>query len=112
MTIEDSVIIGVAAICAFLAVLVFALRMSARRQPGSQRSRGSHDPRMHRDRRLVAAAAPRHGQGPGRWEQRAASFGPQEDEEYGGAPGYGRPPGYGPPRLWARRGGPGGELIG
>ena len=100
MTIEDIVIIGIAAICVFVAVLVFALRISGRRQPGSQHPRGAYGPRMHRDRRLVAAAAPPHGHGPGRWEEGAASFGPQEGEEYGGVPGYGRPPGYGPPPLW------------
>ncbi|MGZ4435683.1 MAG: MocR-like pyridoxine biosynthesis transcription factor PdxR, partial [Trebonia sp.] len=100
MTIEDIVIIGVAAICVFVAVLVFALRMSAQRQPGSQHPRGPYGPRMYRDRRLVATAAPPHGHAPERWEERAASFGPQEDEEYGGAPGYGRPSGYGPPPLW------------
>ena len=100
MTIENSVIIGVAAICVFVAVLVLTLRMSARRQPGSQHPRGPYGPRMHRDRRLVATAGPPHGHVPERWEERAASFGPQEDEEYGGAPGYGRPSGYGPPPLW------------
>ncbi len=36
MTIEDSVIIGVAAICVFVAVLVLALRMSAPRRAGPE----------------------------------------------------------------------------
>ncbi len=98
MTIEDVVIIGVAAICVFVAVLVFALRISSRRQPAP---RVPHGPRMQRDRRLVAAATPPQPRGPGRWEEKAWSFGPEEDEDYGGAPGYGRPSGYGPPPLWA-----------
>jgi GntR family transcriptional regulator/MocR family aminotransferase len=100
MTVEDIVIIGVAAVCVFVAVLVLMLRMSARRQPGSQNLRGPYGPRMHRDRRLVATATPPQAHGPGRWEERAWSFGPEEGEEYGGAPGSGRPPGYGPPPLW------------
>ena len=91
MTIEEIVITGVAVVCVLVAVLVLVLRMSPWRRPG---------PRGHRDRRLVAVAAPPHARGPGRWEERAWSFGPEEDEEYGGASGYGRPPGYGPPPLW------------
>lgn len=97
MTLEDIVIIGVAAICVFVAVLVFVLRISSRRRP---RPKHPYGPRMHRDRRLVATAAPPKAGGSGRWEEKAWSFGPEEDDEYGGAPGYGRPPGYGPPALW------------
>ena len=109
MTIEDSVIIGVAAICVFVAVLVLALRMSAQRRAGPENpkepenlknSPNRYGPRMRRGRRLVGTAAPAHTRGRGRWEGRAASFGRQEDEEYGGSAGYGRPAGYGPPPLW------------
>ena len=100
VTLEDIVIIGVAAICVFVAVLVLMLRLSARRQPGPKHPGGRHGSRMRRDRPLVATAAPPHARVPGEWEERAASFGPEEDEEYGGAPGYGHPPGYGPPPLW------------
>ncbi len=97
MTIEDVVIIGTAAICVFVAVLVFALKLSSRRQPAARKP---HGPRMQRDRRLVAAATPPQVRGPRGWEEKAWSFGPEEDEDYGGAPGYGRPSGYGPPPLW------------
>jgi subtilisin family serine protease len=90
MTLEQVVVTGVAAVCVFVAALVFVLRMSSWRRTGSGR----------RGRRLVAAAPP-HARVPGRWEERSWSFGPEQDEEYGGAPGYGRPPGYGPPPLWA-----------
>ena len=109
MTIEDRVIIGVAAICVFVAVLVLALRMSAQRRAGPRKPKkpenpkkpaNPYGPRMHRDRRPVLTATPTYSRGPGRWEERAASFGPHEDEEYGGAAGYGRPAGYGPPPLW------------
>ncbi len=72
MILEEIVVTAVAAVCGFVAVLVLVLRRSARR-------------RVRR---------------PGGWEQRAWSFGPKEDGEYGGAPGYGRPPGYRPPPLW------------
>ena len=46
----------------------------------------------------LASSRPRLGAG---WEARAWSFGPEEDEEYGRAPGYGPPPGSGPPPSWA-----------
>jgi hypothetical protein len=97
MTLEDIVIIVVAAICVFVAVLVLVLRMSAQRRAATSHPYG---PRMHRDRPLVPTATSPHARVPGRWEERAWSFGPQEDEEYDGAPGYGRPAGYGPPPLW------------
>jgi hypothetical protein len=84
VTLEETAITGIAAVCVFVAVLAFVRRMSSRRRPGAS-----------------------HGRGPGRWEERAWSFGPDEDEEYGGAAGYGRPPGYGPPPLWPG----GGRLI-
>ena len=84
MTLEEIVVTGVAAVCVFLAVLVFVLRMSSRR----------------RDRRLVALDGPPHDDVPGGWEERSWSFGPEEGGEYGGASGFGRPPGYGPPPLW------------
>ena len=100
MTLEDIVIIGVAAICVFVAVLVFVLRIFSRRWSGPKNPRRPDGPRMLRDRPLVVTTAPAHARGPGRWEERAWSFGPQEDEEHGGAAGYGRPPGYGPPPLW------------
>jgi hypothetical protein len=51
ITLEEIVITAVAAVCVFVAVLVFVLRMSARRQPGPR------DPEKHtghRDRRLAA----------------------------------------------------------
>jgi len=103
MTIEDSVITGVAAICVFVAVLVLVLRMSAQRRAGPEnpeKSANRYGPRMQRDRRPVVTATPTHTRGPGRWEERAWSFGPEGDEEYGGPAGYGRPAGYGPPPLW------------
>ncbi len=94
MTLEEIVVTGVAAVCVFVAALVFVLRMSSRRR--AYRSPGSRG----RDRRLAATAAPPDDRRPGRWEERAWSFGPEEDEAYGGASGYGRPPGYGPAPLW------------
>ena len=96
MTLEDIVITGVAAVCVFVAVLVFVLSMSSRRRSGP---RNPYGPRMLRDPPLVATAAPTKPRGHRRWEERAWSFGPQEDEDYGEA-AYGRPPGYGPPPLW------------
>jgi hypothetical protein len=42
VTLEDIVIIGVAAICVFVAVLVLMLRWSARRQPGPKHPGGRH----------------------------------------------------------------------
>jgi len=92
MTLEEIVVTGVAAVCAFVAALVFVLRMSSRR-------RAPLRPGM---------TAPPNDRMPGRWEDRSWSFGPEEGTEegpemgsaYGGAPGYGRPPGYGPPPLW------------
>jgi len=101
MTLEDIVIIGVAAICVFVAVLVFVLRIFSRRWSGPKNPRRPDGPRMLRDRPLVVTTAPAHARGHRRWEERAASFGPQEHEDYGGALGYGRPPGYGPPPLRA-----------
>ena len=80
MTLEEIVVTGVAAVCAFVAMLVFVLRMSARRRA---------TPRP-------GVTAPPHPRMPGSWEERSTSFGPEE----GGAYGYGRPPGYGPPPLW------------
>ena len=91
-------IVGVAAVCVFVAVLVPMLRLSAPRQPGPQNPGGRYG--MYRDRPLVVTAVPPHARVPGEWEERAASFGPEEHEQYGGAPGYGRPPGYGPPPRW------------
>ena len=99
MTLEDIVITGVAAVCAFVAVLVLMLRMSSRRRSGPKNPRNLYGPRMLRDRPPVATAST-HARGPGGWEERAWSFGPKEDEDYGEALGYGRPPGYGPPPLW------------
>jgi hypothetical protein len=49
VTIEDIVIVGVAAVCVFVAVLVPMLRLSARRQPGPQNPGGRYGPRMHRE---------------------------------------------------------------
>ena len=109
MTIQDSVIIGVAAICVFVAVLVLTLRRSAQRRAGPESPMepenlknftDPYGPRIRRGQRLVMTAAPTHTRGRGRWEGRAASFRRQEDEENGGEPGYGRPAGYGPPPLW------------
>jgi hypothetical protein len=80
MTMEEIVITAVASVCVFVAVLVFVFRMSSRRQ--------------------VAVTSSPGGRTWGGWEERSWSFGPDEDDEYGGAPGYGRPPGYGPPPLW------------
>ncbi len=96
-TVENIVIIGVAAVCVFVSVLALMLRLSSRRRSGPGHPYG---PPMLRDPRLVATATPAHARGPGRWEERTWSFGPQEDEDDGGALGYGRPPGYGPPPLW------------
>jgi hypothetical protein len=93
MTMEEIVITGVATVCVFVATLVFVLRMSSWRRAGPAGSRG-------RDRRLTAMAASPRDRRPGGWEERSWSFGPDESEEYDGAPGYGRPPGYGPPPLW------------
>ena len=92
MTFEETLITGAAAVCVFLAVLVFVLRMSRRRggRPGPGGRDGRHE----------AMAAPPYARMPGHWEETSWSFGPDEDEEYGGAPGSGRPPGYGPPPLW------------
>ncbi len=83
ITMRDIAITAGAAVCAFVAALVFVLRMSARR------------------RRLTAmAAASPQDRRRRRWEEKAWSFGPDEGGDYGGSPGYGRPPGYGPPPLW------------
>jgi hypothetical protein len=49
VTIEDIVIVGVAAVCVFVAVLVPMLRLSARRQPGPQNPGSRYGPRMHRE---------------------------------------------------------------
>jgi hypothetical protein len=46
----------------------------------------------------LATPRPRSGEG---WEARGWSFGPEEDREYGGVPGYRPPPGSGPPPPWA-----------
>lgn len=90
VTLQEIVIIAVAAVCVFVAVLVGVLRMSSRR-----RRPGRHAPW------LAAAGAPPPGPVPGNWERRAWSFWPDEDEgRYGEGPGHGRPPGYGPPPLW------------
>jgi hypothetical protein len=80
MTMEEIVITAVASVCVFVAVLVFVLRMSSRRP--------------------VAVTSSPGGRTRGGWEETSWSFGPDEDDEHGGAPGYGRPPGYGPPPLW------------
>jgi subtilisin family serine protease len=82
ITMREIVITAVAAAGAFVAALVFVLRMSARR------------------RRLATMAAPPHPRRHRRWEEKSWSFGPEEGGDYGGPPGYGRPPGYGPPPLW------------
>jgi subtilisin family serine protease len=82
ITVRDIVITAGAAVCAFVAALVFVLRMSARR------------------RRLAAMAALPHPRRHRNWEEKAWSFGPDESGDYGGSPGYGRRPGYGPPPLW------------
>jgi hypothetical protein len=82
ITMRDIVITAGAAVCAFVAALVFVLRMSARR------------------RRLAAMAALPHPRRHRNWEEKAWSFGPDESGDYGGSPGYGRRPGYGPPPLW------------
>ncbi len=99
MTVEHIVITGVAAVCVFVAVLVFVLRIWWRRRSGL---RNPYRPGMLRDLPLVPTAAPTHARGHRRWEERAWSFGSGEDEEYGGAAGYGRPAGYGPPPLWTK----------
>jgi subtilisin family serine protease len=82
ITMREIVITAVAAAGAFVAALVFVLRMSARR------------------RRLATMAAPPQPRRRRRWEEKSWSFGPDEGGDYGGSPGYGRPPGYGPPPLW------------
>jgi hypothetical protein len=50
MTVEDIVTIGAAAICVFVAVLVFVLRISSRRRSGPKNPKRPYDPRMLRDR--------------------------------------------------------------
>ncbi len=82
ITMRDIAITAGAAVCAFVAALVFVLRMSARR------------------RRLAAMAALPYPRRHRNWEEKAWSFGPDESEDYGESPGYGRRPGYGPPPLW------------
>jgi subtilisin family serine protease len=82
ITMGEITITAVAAVSAFLAALVFVLRMSARR------------------RRLAAMAARPRPRSRRHWEESSWSFGPDENGDYGGSPGYGRPPGYGPPPLW------------
>jgi hypothetical protein len=82
ITMRDIAITAGAAVCAFVAALVFVLRMSARR------------------RRLAAMAALPRPRRHRNWEEKAWSFGPDESGDYGGSPGYGRRPGYGPPPLW------------
>ena len=82
ITMREIVITAAAAVCAFVAALVFVLRMSSRR------------------RRLAAMAAEPHPRRRRQWDERSWSFGPDESGDYGGSPGYGRPPGYGPPPLW------------
>ena len=78
ITVPEIMITAVAAICAFVAALMFVLRMSSRRR-----------------RRAAMAASARL-----RWDERPWSFGPEESDDYSEVPGYGRPPGYGPPPLW------------
>jgi hypothetical protein len=82
ITMREIVITAAAAVCAFVAALVFVLRVSSRR------------------RRLAAMAAEPHLRRRRHWDERSWSFGPDESGDYGGSPGYGRPPGYGPPPLW------------
>jgi hypothetical protein len=82
ITMREIVITAAAAVCAFVAALVFVLRMSSRR------------------RRLAAMAAEPHPRRRRHWDERSWSFGPDESGDYGGSPGYSRPPGYGPPPLW------------
>jgi hypothetical protein len=82
ITMREIMITAAAAVCAFVAALVFVLRMSSRR------------------RRLAAMAAQPQSRRRRQWDERSWSFGPDESEDYGGSPGYGRPPGYGPPPLW------------
>src|SRR5260370_28235969 len=93
MALEQIMIIAVAAVCVFVAVLVLVLKMSSRR-------RGVPPGRGHRDRRLTAWAPRPAVYVPGDWEERAGSFGQDDEGARGGAPGYGRSPGYGPPPLW------------
>ena len=78
ITVPEIMITAVAAVCAFVAALMFVLRMSSRRR-----------------RRAAMAASARL-----RWDERPWSFGPEESDDYSEVPGYGRPPGYGPPPLW------------
>jgi hypothetical protein len=78
ITVPEIMITAVAAVCAFVAALIFVLRMSSRRR-----------------RRAAMAASTRL-----RWDERPWSFGPEESEDYGEVPGFGRRPGYGPPPLW------------
>jgi membrane-anchored mycosin MYCP len=64
LPLREIVVTGAAAVCAFVVVLLAVLWMSSRRSR----------PR----------AAPAHPHTPGRWEERAWSFGPDEGDEYGG----------------------------
>jgi subtilisin family serine protease len=78
MTVQEVMITAVAAVGAFVAALLFVLRMSSRRR---RRAAMTASARLRRD-------------------ERPWSFGPEQSDEYGEVPGYGRPPGYGPPPLW------------
>ena len=78
MTMQEVMITTLAAVGAFVAALLFVLRMSSRRR-----------------RRDAMAASARL-----RRDERPWSFGPEESDDDGEVPGYGRPPGYGPPPLW------------
>jgi subtilisin family serine protease len=69
LPLREIVVTGVAAVCAFVVVLLAVLWMSSRRM-SSRRSRP------------LAASA--HPGTPGKWEERAWSFGPDEGDDYGG----------------------------
>jgi hypothetical protein len=91
MTLTEIVITAVAAVIVFVAVLVLVLEMS--RRGGRREAKARHA-------RLTAMATRTTAYVAGEQERRAGPFGPSDEGDYDGAPGYGRPPGYGPPPLW------------
>ena len=114
ITATEIVVIVAGALCAFAAALVMALRLSSRRRgayngrrrrKAGQRNTGqpstgqpsTGQPNTGRPNTGQRNAGQPHPAAPvnRERERRTWSFGPSEDEGYGGAPWYGHPPGYG-----------------
>lgn len=91
MTRIEVVIIAVAAVVVFVAAFVLVLEMSHRRARSEARERRARLNAMAT--RTTAYVSGEQGRSPG-------PFGPIDEADYDGAPGYGRPAGYGPPPLW------------